>query len=93
MLEIRRPTKQSFAVIRAASGHELSAYEKRKLANIEENAQENKIEVIKVNGQQLQINSLNKEVNIDLGELAFKDNITPQDMLADELFLIKCELE
>ena len=93
MIDSRRPNKNSIVVIRAASGNELSNYEKRKLANIEENAQVNKIEVIKVNGQQLQIDPLNKEVKIDLGNLAFKSTVTPKDISSEELFFIKCELE
>ena len=70
-------------VIRAASGYELSMYEKSKLANIEDNAQENKIESIAVNGQRQQIDPLNKEVNIKLGNLAFKQQVT-QNELSDE---------
>ena len=93
MIEIRKPTKKPVVVIRAATGNELSNYEKRKLANIEENAQENRIEVIKVNDQRLQIDPINKEVKIDLGGLAFKSKITPNEISADELFFIKCELE
>ena len=92
MIEIRRPTQKSIVVIRAATGNELSNYEKRKLANIEDNAQENKIEVIRVNDQRLQIDPLNKEVRIDLGNLAFKSKVTPDDISSDELFFIKCEL-
>jgi hypothetical protein len=80
-------------VIRAATGNELSNYEKRKLTNIEDNAQENKIEVIKLNNQRLQIDPLNKEVRIDLGNLAFKNKVGPQELSADELFFIKCELD
>lgn len=93
MIEIRKPTQKPIVVIRAATGNELSNYEKRKLANIEENAQENKIEVIRVNDQRLQIDPLNKEVRIDLGNLAFKSKVTPEDLSADELFFIKCELD
>ena len=93
MIEIRKPTKKPVVVIRAATGNELSNYEKRKLANIEENAQENKIEVIRLNGQHLQIDPLNKEVKIDLGSLAFKSKVTSEELSADELFFIKCELE
>ena len=93
MFDVRKPTKKPIVVIRAATGNELSNYEKRKLANIEENAQENKIEVIRVNNQQLQIDPINKEVKIDLGNLAFKSKVTPGDLSADELFFIKCELE
>jgi hypothetical protein len=93
MIEIRKPTQKPIVVIRAATGNELSNYEKRKLANIEENAQENKIEVIRVNDQRLQIDPLNNEVRIDLGNLAFKSKVTPEDLSADELFFIKCELD
>ena len=93
MINIRKPNKNPIVVIRSATGNELSNYEKRKLANIEENAQVNKIEVIKVNGQPLQINPLNKEVKIDLGNLAFKSAVTPKDISSEELFFIKCELE
>ena len=93
MLDIRKPKQESVVVIRAATGNELSNYEKRKLANIEEKAQENKIEVISINGQKLQIDALNKEVRINLNELAFKDKITPNEISAEDLFFIKCELD
>lgn len=94
MLNItRKPSQKPIVVIRTATGNELSNYEKRKLANIEENAQVNKIEVIKVNGQRLQIDALNKEVKIDLGNLAFQNKVASKDMATDELFFIKCELE
>lgn len=93
MFDVRKPTKNPIVVIRAATGNELSNYEKRKLANIEDNAQENKIEVIRVNNQRLQIDPINKEVKIDLGNLAFKSKVTPGDLSADELFFIKCELD
>ena len=93
MIDIRKPNKTPIVVIRSATGNELSNYEKRKLANIEENAQANKIEVIKVNGQPLQINPLNKEVKIDLGNLAFKSTVTSKDISSEELFFITCELE
>lgn len=93
MIEIRKPTQKPIVVIRAATGNELSNYEKRKLANIEDNAQENKIEVIRVNNQKLQVDPINKEVRIDLGNLAFKSKVTPDDISSDELFFIKCELE
>lgn len=92
MIEIRKPVQKPIVVIRAATGNELSNYEKRKLANIEENAQENKIEIIKVNNQRLQIDPQTKEVNISLGDLAFKNKITSEDISAEELFFIQCEL-
>lgn len=93
MIELRKPVQKPIVLIRAATGNELSNYEKRKLANIEENAQENKIEAIRVNDQRLQINPITKEVNINLGSLAFKNKITPDDLSLDELFFIKCELD
>ena len=93
MIEIRKPTQKPIVVIRTATGNELSNYEKRKLANIEDNAQENRIEVIRVNDQRLQIDPLNKEVKIDLGNLAFKSKVTSDDLSSDELFFIKCELD
>ena len=93
MFDVRKPSKKPIVVIRAATGNELSNYEKRKLANIEDNAQENKIEVIRVNDQRLQVDPINKEVRIDLGNLAFKSKVTPIDLAADELFFIKCELD
>ena len=64
MFDVKKPKQKQIVVIRAATGNELSNYEKRKLANIEAKAQENKIEVIKVNGQSVQVDPLNKEVNI-----------------------------
>ena len=93
MIEIRKPTKKPIVVIRAATGHELSNYEKRKLANIEENAQENKIEIIKLNNQRLPIDTINKEVKIELGNMAFKTKVSPEDISSEELFFIKCELD
>jgi hypothetical protein len=92
MIDIRKPAQKPIVVIRAASGHELSHYEKRKLATIEDNAQENKIEVIKVNNKRIPIDPLNKEVNIDLGALASKDKVTPEELSSEDLFFIKCEL-
>lgn len=93
MFDVKKPKQKPIVVIRAATGNELSNYEKRKLASIEDNAQENKIEVIKVNNQRVQIDPLNKEVNIDLGQLAFKSQVGPGELAADELFFIKCELD
>ena len=92
MMEIRRPEHKPLVIIRAATGNELSNYEKNKLANIEHNAQENKIEVIKLNGERLPIDPANKEVRIDLGELSKKDKITEREISDDDLFLIMCEL-
>lgn len=93
MFDVRKPTQKQIVVIRAATGNELSNYEKRKLMNIENNAQENKIEVIKVNDKKLQIDPINKEVRIDLGDLASKDAITSKEISADDLFFISCSLD
>lgn len=92
MFEVRKPKQKPIVVIRAATGNELSNYEKRKLAAIEENAQENRIEIISVNGNRQPINQLTKEVNLEMGELAFKQKVTPTDISDDDLFFIKCEL-
>ena len=93
MIEIRKSTQKPIVVIRAATGNELSNYEKRKLANIEDNAQENKIEVIRVNNQRLNIDPRDQEVRIDLGNLAFMNKITPDELSSEDLFFIKCELD
>ena len=97
MFDVRRPNKhkpnvirQQPILIRPATGAELSEYEKRKLANIENNAQKNKIEIISVNNERLI--PTNKEVNIDLGTLALKDKVQQEDISSDETFFIKCEL-
>ena len=94
MFEVNKPKQKPIVVIRTATAAELSAYEKNKLANIEENAQENKIEVVSLNvdGDYTQVTPLNKEVKIDLGGLALKSNITEAELSSDELFIIKCDL-
>ena len=94
MFDVHKPKQEPVVVIRAASAAELSNYEKRKLANIEENAQENKIESISLNiaGQTQQLPTVNKAVKIDLGKLAVKTEVGPDD-LSGELFFIKCELD
>ena len=93
MFDVHKPIQKPMVVIRAASGYELSAYEKRKLSSIEAHAQENKIEIISINGERQYLDPINKEVKINLGKLANKDKIAPADISADELFFIKCELE
>ena len=62
MFDVHKPKQKPIIVIRAASASELSEYEKQKLANIENNAQENKIEIISLNidGNKQQIDPLNK---------------------------------
>lgn len=92
MFVVRKTKKTPIVVIRAASGYELSNYEKSKLAQIEPGAQINKIETIALNGKMLQIGE-NKNVNIELGEHALKQHITPEDLSAEELFMIECKLD
>jgi ABC-type Zn uptake system ZnuABC Zn-binding protein ZnuA len=94
MFDVKKPKQKPIVVIRAATGKELSEYEKHKLASIEKNAQENKIEVISLNvdGHKQRIEPLNKEVQIDLGSLALSSSVTPADMSTEDLFVIKCEL-
>ena len=93
--DVRKPNKEPIVVIRTASAHELSDYEKFKLQNIEENAQENKIELIKldVNGATIPASVSNKEAVIELGELALQNKITPKEISPEELFFIKCALD
>ena len=93
MFDVRKPKQGPIVLIRAATGNELSNYEKRKLASVEENAQENRIESISVNGQLQYLDPINKEIKINLGELANKDSITPDEISTEELFFIKCELD
>lgn len=91
MFDVQRPKPMCTAVIRAASSYELSEYERNKLAGIEERAQENKIEFISVNGRRLPIDSANKEVDIELGNMAMQDEVTPE-LFSTDTFLIQCEL-
>lgn len=90
MINIRKPEKNPVMIIRAASSYEFSLYEKNKLANIEDNAQVNVLEKIKINDESLPIKD--KTVNIPLGKLAMEDQVRPKDITADELFLISCVL-
>ena len=95
MFEVSRPKQKPIVVIRAATGKELSEYEKHKLASIEKNAQENKIEIISLNvdGHKQQIMPINKEVRIDLGKMALSDSVTPADISTEDLFIIRCTLD
>ena len=93
MFEVKKSVQKPVVVIRAASGYELSRYEKNKLAGIERNAQENKLEVISINGERQQIDPEKKEVNIELGNMAFKNSVLSSDLSMDDLFLINCELD
>lgn len=92
MFDVHKPKQKPVVVIRAATGNELSNYEKRKLATVEENAQENIIEVIKLNNEVLPVDPINKEVQINLGELATKSKITDTEISDKDLFFISCEL-
>jgi hypothetical protein len=94
MIKVQKQQKNNpITVIRAASGNELTNYEKQKLASIEENAQENKIEVISVNGQRATIDPETKIAQISLGSLAFKNTISSNDFDNNELFFIRCDLD
>jgi hypothetical protein len=86
-------TNNPLTVIRAASGNELSNYEKNKLANIEENAQQNKLEAIKVNGKRVTVDPETKTADISLGNMAFKSAVTPDAVDSNTLFFIRCELD
>lgn len=94
--DVRKSECDNITIIRAASGHELSNYEKNKLATVEINAQENKIESIKLGTEasqkRLQIDKASKEVSIVLGDLAFKNKLAPEDLSTDKTVWIKCEL-
>jgi hypothetical protein len=89
----KQPQNKPIAVIRAATGNELTNYEKKKLAGIEENAQQNKINAIRVNGESVPVDHETKVADIKLGDLAFKSVITSDDFDTNEYIFIKCELD
>lgn len=96
MFEVKRPEEKPIVVIRTATPHELSNYEKWKLENIEEGAQVNKLEMVRVvtpSTKEAFASIENKTAKIELGELALKNNITSEDISPEELFLIECALE
>ena len=95
MIKIQKQQQQNapLTVIRAASGNELTNYEKKKLASVEENAQENKVEAIRVNGTRATIDPDTKVADIQLGSLVFKNTITQEDFDPNEYFFIRCELD
>ena len=96
MFEVRRAEEKPIVVIRTATPHELSNYEKWKLENIEEGAQVNKLEMIRVEtpSKKEAFSSIeNKVAKIELGELALKSQITMDELSPEELFLIECSLE
>ena len=93
MFEVKRPEEKPIIVIRTATPHELSTYEKWKLENIEEGAQVNKLEMIRVetpSKKEAYASIDNKTARIELGELALKSKITAEDISPEELFLIEC---
>ena len=86
-------SESSSAAIRTATARELTEYEKSKLASIEDKAQQNKIEVIRLNGTRIKPDSETKTVNINVGDLAFKSAVTSKEIDSNELFFIKCSLD
>ena len=93
MIKIQTQETNPITVIRAASGNELTDYEKKKLATIEEQAQQNKIEAIRVNGNRVSIDPDTKVAQINVGDLAFKSAVSPSDINTGELFFIRCSLD
>jgi hypothetical protein len=95
MLKIHRLVERPVVLIRAATGYELTKYEREKLAKIEAEAQVNKLEAVSLQvGEKyipVEINQ-NKEAVIDLGDLSLKDEIEPEDVSVEDIFFIKCEL-
>jgi hypothetical protein len=93
MIKVQKQQQNApVTVIRAATGNELTNYEKKKLANIEENAERNVIEAIRINGTRATVDE-NKVADFKLGTLVFKDNISQSDINPNEYFFIRCELE
>ena len=96
MFDVKRSTKKSIIVIRTATPKELSNYEKWKLRNVEDGAQVNKLETIRVetpSKKEAFVSIENKTARIELGELALKNRITPEEISPDDLFLIECALQ
>ena len=93
MIKIQKQQNTPITVIRTATCNELTEYEKKKLAGIEENAQQNKIETIKIDGHRAQIDKDTKTatINLGLGDLAFR-NVAPHELDTADLIFIKCEL-
>lgn len=93
MIKVQQKQTTPTSVIRIASERELSEYEKNKLATIEEQAQKNKLEVIRINGERVPIDTDTKTANIKMGDLAFKSVVTSDDIDSKELFFIRCSLD
>jgi hypothetical protein len=94
MIKIQKQSQNNQAsIIRPASEQEMSNYEKDKLAGIEEQAQRNRLEVIRVNGNRIPIDTGTKTANIKVGDLAFKSVVTSNELDNNELFFIRCSLD
>lgn len=93
MLNIQKQQDTPTTIIRAATSGELSTYEKNKLAKIEEQAQQNKLEAIRVNDVRVPIDQNTKTANIKVGTLAFKSTVTSNEIDGNELFFIRCSLD
>lgn len=93
MVKIQKQQNTQTSIIRSASERELSEYERAKLARIEDNAQQNRLEVIRVNGTRVPVDTDTKTANIKVGELAFKSVVTPTELDNNELFFIRCSLD
>lgn len=95
MIDIKKqPSDGPITLIRAATCFELTEYEKKKLEKIEERAQQNKLEAIRVDGIKMPIDRETKTalIDLDLQSLAHKDKIDSNDINPDSVFFIKCEL-
>ena len=93
MIKVQQKQTSPTSVIRIASERELSEYEKNKLATIEEQAQKNKLEVIRINGERVPVDVDTKTADIKVGDLAFKSVVTSDDIDNKELFFIRCSLD
>ena len=96
MFEVKKPEEKPIVIIRTATPHELSSYEKWKLENIEEGAQVNKLEMVRVvtpSKKEIFTSIENKTAKIELGELSLKSKVAPEDISPEELFIIECALE
>lgn len=95
MFDVKKSEDKAITIIRTATPHELSTYEKWKIDNIEPGAQVNKLEMIKVvtpSKKEVYASIENKVAKIELGELALKNKVVSEDISHEELFLIECSL-
>ena len=93
MIKIQKQEDTPITIVRAATGNELTDYEKKKLASIEEHAQQNKIEAIRINGKRASVDPDTRVAQINVGDLAFKSTVSPSDLNTGELFFIRCSLD